>query len=329
MCCRPTSCGCAALGADVIQTRGSGYRIDVGRDELDLLRFQELAAQGDSAAARSDDETAAARFGEAVALWRGPALSNVESDVLRREDVAVLNEQRLAAWQRWADAQLRLGATPVAELTRMTGEYPLHEPFWAQLMQALHRAGRTAEALTAFRHAGDVLAEQLGVDPGPALQRTYQAVLTGESEPPMREVPRQLAAAVDGFTGRAGELAQLAELPDAVSDTSSAIAVIEGPPAWARPPSRCASLMTSRAGSPAGSCSSTCTARRAARRNRSAGRRVLVLPGSSGLGPPSGAARGAAAGKARHGQCFAGSQLVTRGPVPGGRVRAARLVVRL
>jgi len=229
------------LGGEVVHTHGTGYRIDASPDELDLLRFQALAAQGDVVAAGGDHASAAARFGEAVALWRGPALDNVDSDVLRREDAAALNEQRLAVWQRWAAAQLRLGNAPVAELTRLTGEHPLHEPLWQQLMQALHRAGRTPDALAAYRRLSAVLAEELGLDPSPPLQQLHQAILTGEpvaepvaepatapQGPRPAAVPRQLSAAIDGFRGRSDELAYLVKLASGDTGASAVIAAIEG-----------------------------------------------------------------------------------------------------
>ncbi|HEY7047873.1 MAG TPA: BTAD domain-containing putative transcriptional regulator [Jatrophihabitantaceae bacterium] len=222
-----------ALGDEVVRTQGAGYRIDAGPDELDLKRFRALMAGGEQAVAAGDDAGAAARFGEAVALWRGPALANVESDVLHREDVAALNEQRLAVWQHWADAELRLGRPPIAELTRLIGEHPLHEPFWQQLMQALHQAGRTADALAAYRQLSAVLADELGLDPSPPLQDLHQAILTGDAPLPAAAAaapapPRQLSAAIDGFRGRSEELAQLAKMVGAGSGNSAIIATIEG-----------------------------------------------------------------------------------------------------
>jgi len=229
-----------ALGDEVVQTRGTGYRIDAAPAELDLMRFQALMSSAEQAMAAGDDAAAAARFGEAVALWRGPALDNVDSDVLHREDAGALNEQRLAVWQQWAAAQLRLGNPPIAELTRLTGEHPLHEPFWQQLMQALHRAGRTPDALAAYRQLSAVLSDELGLDPSPPLQELHQAILTGEliapatappTAPPRPRpatVPRQLSAPIDGFRGRSDELAQLVKLASGDTGASAVIAAIEG-----------------------------------------------------------------------------------------------------
>jgi DNA-binding SARP family transcriptional activator/predicted negative regulator of RcsB-dependent stress response len=218
-----------ALGPDAVQTSAAGYRIDLGPDELDLLRFQALAEQGDAAAAAGDDATATARFDEALAQWRGPALQDVRSEVLHRDVVPALDEQRLDVWERWVDGQLRQGELPIEQLHRLTRENPLRERFWEQLMIALYRAGRQADALAAYRQIATVLADELGLDPGPALQQLQRSVLAGDrdlqSVPRRTEAtPRQLSAVADGFTGRVDELRRLAK----VLDEDVATVVIDG-----------------------------------------------------------------------------------------------------
>lgn len=218
-----------ALGPDMVQTAGGGYRMNVGAAELDLLKFQALADQGDLATAAGDDATATARFDEALALWRGPALQDVRSEVLHRDDVSSLVEQRLGVWERWAEGQLRLGELPIEQLQRLTRENPLRERLWEQLMLVLYRAGRQADALAAYRQVSAILADELGLDPGPALQRLQQRVLTGDPElqaVPQRTVPRprQLSAVAEGFTGRVDELARLAKL----LDENAATVVVDG-----------------------------------------------------------------------------------------------------
>ena len=218
-----------ALGADVIRTTAAGYQVDADAESLDLLQFRELAEQGEAAVAAGDDESAVELFDAALQLWRGPALLDVESDALHSEDVSPMVEQRLRVWESWVDAQLRRGEVPIAELQRLTAEHPLRERFWEQLLLALSRAGRPADALAAYRHVAGLLADELGLDPSPSLRQLHQAILTGEiSAGAPRLVPHQLSPAIDGFTGRAEELAELAKLHASADRASTLVVAIEG-----------------------------------------------------------------------------------------------------
>nr|WP_279588774.1 BTAD domain-containing putative transcriptional regulator [Actinophytocola oryzae] len=207
-----------AFGDDrVVRTVAGGYRVDADESSLDLLRFESLVARGD---ARS--------LTEAVELWRGPALAGVTSDALERDEVPRLVEQHLDAWERLVDTLLAKGETPVGELRRLTAAHPLRERFWEQLVLALHRSGRQADALAAYRRAAAVLAEETGLDPGPALRALQERVLAGDvlvsptAAPATdgRVVPHQLPNDVVGFTGRVAELAAL--------PTDPGLVVVEG-----------------------------------------------------------------------------------------------------
>ena len=174
-----------ALGDQVaIRTESGGYLIELDDDLLDLSRFRTLATRGKAAVDRGESRQAAAHFADALAQWRGPALLNVESDALHRDEVGQLAEERLRVREQWADALLDVGeySTVVPELTRLTRENPLRKRLHEQLMVALYRSGRQAEALDVHRRISGVLAEELGLDPGPALQRTRQAILTGTDD---------------------------------------------------------------------------------------------------------------------------------------------------
>ncbi|WUL11334.1 tetratricopeptide repeat protein [Amycolatopsis sp. NBC_00355] len=230
-----------ALGDQVsIRTESGGYLIEVADDLLDLSRFRALAARGKTALDRGDSRQAAAHFAEALEQWRGPALLNVESDALHRDEAGQLAEERLRVRELWADALLEVGeyGTVVPELTRLTRENPLRERLHEQLMVALYRSGRQAEALDVHRRISAVLAEELGLDPGPSLQRTRQAILTGaDVGEPARyrlgvepQVPHQLPADLRTFSGRESDLKALhALLPEALdADTSTPIASVEG-----------------------------------------------------------------------------------------------------
>jgi DNA-binding SARP family transcriptional activator len=166
-----------------------GYRLDVGPDELDLLRFRQLQADGWRAVRRRDPDRAADRFGHALRLWRGHALEDVTGlGPAVAAHLVSLDEQHWAIAASWIDARLALGdhheLIPV--LRRMVAERPLHEQTRGQLMTALHVAGRTADALAAFREARRMAIEELGVEPGPDLQQVHAAILSGEPLPAWR-----------------------------------------------------------------------------------------------------------------------------------------------
>ncbi|MEV7010908.1 BTAD domain-containing putative transcriptional regulator [Streptosporangium sp. NPDC051022] len=211
------------LGArEVIRTFPDGYRAEVDAGSLDLLRLRDLASAGRRATAAGDLRSAAHVLSEAIELWRGPALSNVDSAALHEQEVGPLTEEWLRLQEQWLDVGLRTGrhAELVATLRELTRSHPLREPFWEFLMLALHRGGRHAEALQAYHSLSGLLAEELGVDPGPSLRATYQAILTDDpsARPPQASatrqeasppVPRQLRPDMPAFAGRRAELASL------------------------------------------------------------------------------------------------------------------------
>ncbi|MFD1150711.1 AfsR/SARP family transcriptional regulator [Saccharothrix hoggarensis] len=186
--------------ADVVGTASGGYVAEIDPDALDLHRFRELIAAG--------------RFGEALDLWRGEPLSDVRSDTLHRDHVAPLAEERLAALERRVDADLAAGrdADLLAELRALTGRHPLRERFWAQLVHALHGSDRRAEALAAYAEVRELLAEELGADPGPSLREAHRVVIA-DGEPDV-VVPHQIPAHPAHFVGRDDELDRLTALLD-------------------------------------------------------------------------------------------------------------------
>ncbi|MEU4447313.1 BTAD domain-containing putative transcriptional regulator [Actinosynnema sp. NPDC050801] len=194
-----------ALGpANVVRTATGGYVADVPPRALDLHRFRDLAAAGD--------------YAEALELWRGAPLSDVRSDVLHREEVAPLLEEHLVVLERRIDADLDAGRAGelVAELRTLTGQHPLRERFWGQLMLALYRSDQQAAALAAFRAVRAMLVEELGVDPGPTLTDLYDRILRddvpgGPVVAPPRQALRHVPPEVSLFVGRERELAALDE----------------------------------------------------------------------------------------------------------------------
>ncbi|WP_236808293.1 AfsR/SARP family transcriptional regulator [Amycolatopsis albispora] len=222
-----------ALGEHArLRTERGGYLLEVDPEALDLGRFRAAADRGRQAAERGELRDAAAAFTEALAQWRGPALSNVESDALLRDEVGQLDDERLGVREQWAEVMLGLGEhhAVVPRLMALARENPLRERLHEQLMLALHRSGRQADALAVYRSISTALAEELGLDPGPSLRRAYQAVLAGERGTHTRHrgetlIPRQLPGDFAGFTGRQDALGRLREL---VRTESAPIASIEG-----------------------------------------------------------------------------------------------------
>jgi DNA-binding SARP family transcriptional activator len=165
----------ALAPADVIVTREPGYLISVEPDQLDLLRFERLVGEAQDAPA----EAAVRILREALGLWRGPALADLAGEAFAQAEIRRLEELRLVALERRIDADLILGrrAELVGELEALVGEHPFRETLRAQLMLALYGSGRQSEALDLYRETRTLLVEELGLQPGPALQQLEQAIL--------------------------------------------------------------------------------------------------------------------------------------------------------
>jgi DNA-binding SARP family transcriptional activator/class 3 adenylate cyclase/tetratricopeptide (TPR) repeat protein len=163
----------------VLRTRAPGYLVDPDPEELDLVRFERLAAEGRVALAAGDPAGAARLLGEAEGLWRGPALADVTLAASGQGEVVRLEERRLAALEDRIEGELALGrhGELVGELQALVAAHPLRERLWGQLMVALYRSGRQADALAAYRQTRETLAEELGIDPSPALQELERAIL--------------------------------------------------------------------------------------------------------------------------------------------------------
>ena len=192
-----------------LRTRDHGYLLEVGDDELDVERFEQLVDVGGEALVDGRPADAAARLREALALWRGPALADVTYEEFARPEVVRLEERHAAAIEQRIDADLALGrhADLVAELEGLVASHPLRERLRAQLMVALYRCGRQAEALEAYGAARRALIDELGVEPGPALRDLHAAILRQDPElapartawpRPARPPPRRLALLAAG-----------------------------------------------------------------------------------------------------------------------------------
>jgi DNA-binding SARP family transcriptional activator/DNA-binding beta-propeller fold protein YncE len=164
---------------DALVTQPHGYVLRIEPEQLDLYRFEQLAREGREALAAENIEQGAARLAEALALWRGPPLADLAYAPFAAPKIGRLVELRLSALEDRIEAELTLGRhfEVVPELTALVAEYPLCERLRVQLMVALYRTGRQSEALQAYREARRLLAEELGIDPGPELQRLEKAIL--------------------------------------------------------------------------------------------------------------------------------------------------------
>jgi DNA-binding SARP family transcriptional activator/tetratricopeptide (TPR) repeat protein len=199
-----------------------GYRLDLEPSELDVLVFDDLSARGRHALGNDDPAAAAGMLSEALGLWRGRPAEDVALDGETAGAVAELEERRLAAEEAWVDAQLMLGndAELITRLRGLVARHPLREWLWGQLMTALYRTGRQAEALAAFQRLRGQVADELGVEPGPHLQRIQQQILRGDPlestspsaarlAPQVPVPPAQLPPDIASFTCRAAQLRRL------------------------------------------------------------------------------------------------------------------------
>ena len=179
-----------ALGDDLLVTRGHGYLLQAGPGRVDRDRFEELAAAGRAALEAGDPCTAVERFDAALGLWRGPPLADLAYESFAGAEIGRLGEERLAALEDRIDAKLALGehARLTGELEGLVRENPLRERLQAQLMLALYRCGRQADALERYQQSRRMLIDQLGIEPGPALKELERAIL---AQDPSLQAPKR------------------------------------------------------------------------------------------------------------------------------------------
>jgi DNA-binding SARP family transcriptional activator/Tfp pilus assembly protein PilF len=232
----------AGAPAGLIETVSAGYRLRLGNCDLDLHEFDRLVASGRGLAAAGEIGRAVAGLRAALALWRGPALAGVGGALIGAA-AARLDERRMTAVEECIDLELALGRhrDVAAELRGYAAEWPLRERLAGQLMLALYRSGRQAEALDAFHRLAERLADDLGLGPSNEIARLHEAILRQDSAldlartarnveasdpddpeksraghqrrvPATQPVPAQLPLDVPGFTGRVAELARLRDL---------------------------------------------------------------------------------------------------------------------
>jgi DNA-binding SARP family transcriptional activator/tetratricopeptide (TPR) repeat protein len=213
-----------ALGKERLQTRPPGYLLRVDGDELDLVRFERLVAAGE--------------FREALSLWRGPALAEFAYQGFAQTDIARLAELRMTCIEDRIDADLIDGrhTQVVGELEALVARHPLRERLRGQLMLALYRSGRQAEALDVYTETRRALAEELGLEPGDELRRFQRAILDHDPSlnAPLRGVsslgPEHHVPAKADFVGRKVELGRLQDGLDEAIAGRGRLFLISGEP---------------------------------------------------------------------------------------------------
>ncbi|MEO3876203.1 BTAD domain-containing putative transcriptional regulator [Nonomuraea sp. B12E4] len=225
-----------AFGAERLTSSRHGYLLAVRPGELDSERFEDLVTQGRRVMEERGVARASSLLRQALDLWRGPAFEGLTDCPPLGQEAARLEELRLGALHDRLAADLALGrhAGVIAELHALAADHPTRERFSAQLMIALYRSGRQAEALRAFQRTRQALVDELGIEPSPELRDLHQVMLRGDSipergEPAVRAVrpavPAELPADLDAFTGRSAEVARLRAV---LTDAGRRFAAISG-----------------------------------------------------------------------------------------------------
>jgi tetratricopeptide (TPR) repeat protein len=218
----------------MLATRAPGYQLRLAADDLDAAVFESALGQGRQALADGTAGQASAILAQALALWHGAALADVPGSPLVTAEADRLEESRLAALELRITADLRCGqaAQLVPELRRLLSEHSLREGLWVLLLQALDAAGRRVEAIAAYGEARRIMADELGVDPGPELRALYLALLADDRVSPASASP----ASADPTAGRGsagGRPVASAPISAGPEDTSPASGPARLPPGTA------------------------------------------------------------------------------------------------
>ncbi|MCG5212942.1 AAA family ATPase [Streptosporangium sp. KLBMP 9127] len=221
---------------DRINFQGWGYRFEAEQDELDLLRFQALAAAGRSAIRNGDPVLAAELLRDAIGMWQDQPLAEFSSVPMIAGEVDRFTELYLSVYEDWVELEIELGryVEPLTGLDILAARYPTRERIAASRMTALARCGRTAEALSHFEALRRHLAAEMGIDPSPVLKSLYQDILRGDGSQqpdrltkasrsgpalvrPVQTAANQLPRDIADFVGREAEIHRVANEPATVT----------------------------------------------------------------------------------------------------------------
>ncbi|MCZ7416135.1 MULTISPECIES: AfsR/SARP family transcriptional regulator [unclassified Streptomyces] len=211
----------AEAGADDrLSHRNGGYHLRVGADELDTLRFTELARAGREAAGQGSFATAARLLRGALDLWQSPPLAELSCSPVLAAEAERLGARHLQTYEDWAEAELRLGnaAEVAGSVTELAERHPLRERLIAAQMNALYASGRQSEALAVYDALRQRLAAELGLEPSPPLAALYRSILAGDRPGPATDTVVRgrarclLPGDLPDFTGRERQAAELSVL---------------------------------------------------------------------------------------------------------------------
>src|SRR3954447_7691708 len=218
------------LDPNILVTRPPGYELRIAGDQLDLARFKVTVGRARAAIGRKEPQEAADLLASALALWRGPPLADLSFEEFLQPEIARLDQLRLTALEDRIAADLALGrhAELVAELEALAAEHPPRERIHAQLMTALSRSGRQADALEVYRRMRWRLVEELGLEPSRELKALEQQILVQDPE---LDLPRTGPERDrETLVGRRGELADLLPVVDAAIAGRGAVVALSGEP---------------------------------------------------------------------------------------------------
>ena len=221
------------VDSELLVTRAPGYELRLRPDQLDLQRFEDQAAAGRAALAAGDAAAAAEKLEDALGLWRGQPLADLVYEQFAQAEIARLEELRLSVVEDRLEAGLELGrhGDLVGELEALAAEHPLRERLRGQLMRALYRAGRQAEALEAYRNARRALTEELGIEPSRDLRELQEAIL--RQDPALDRAPMPAVGSEPSrglFVGRRRELTVLTDsLADALAGRGRLVLLVGEP----------------------------------------------------------------------------------------------------
>jgi predicted ATPase/DNA-binding SARP family transcriptional activator len=210
-----------------LETTPPGYRLAVAPNSIDLNEFVRLGEEGRTKLAAGDAAGAADTLRIALDLWRGAPLADLAWEPFAQTEIVRFEELRVAALEDRIEADLALGrhGQLIAELEQLVAEHPLRERFRAQLMLALYRSGRQADALAVYQRARKTLVDELGIEPSEALRKLERAILAHDPSLDVAKAPRRIPTPTTPLLGREHELAALAEL---VRDEDTRLVTLTG-----------------------------------------------------------------------------------------------------